>query len=108
IERPNLAQFIDQRPLSPDSAAELLSAVAEAVHFAHGQGILHRDLKPENILLDAKGRPYVTDFGLAYELGGNRSLTMTGEVLGSPAFMSPEQMAGQHDRLGPASDVYAL
>ena len=108
IDGPNLAQFVNGRPLAARTAAELLAAVAEAIHFAHCRGILHRDLKPQNILLDGDGRPHVTDFGLAHQLGQDTGLTVTGQLLGSPAFMSPEQATGQHERLTVASDVYSL
>jgi hypothetical protein len=108
IEGPHLGEFVAGRPLAGGAAAELLMSVAEAIHFAHSQGILHRDLKPQNILLDRSGRPHVTDFGLAYHLGQETGLTLTGQLLGSPAFMSPEQVSGQHRLLAPTSDVYSL
>jgi WD40 repeat protein/tRNA A-37 threonylcarbamoyl transferase component Bud32 len=88
-------------------AARLLAAVARAVHAAHACGILHRDLKPQNILLDAQDRPFVTDFGLAKWLEGAGEPTQTGDCLGTPAYMAPEQ--AQHPaRATVASDVYSL
>lgn len=94
----------------PRRAAELLAEIALAVQYAHERGILHRDLKPSNILLDAGGRPHVADFGLAKRLTGDRELTRTGELIGTPAYMAPERVAGSA-WAGPttiATDVYGL
>jgi WD40 repeat protein len=85
----------------------MIQQVALAVHYAHGKGVIHRDLKPANILLDAEGRARVTDFGLA-KRETDAGLTCTGQVLGTPNFMPPEQIAGAKAELGPATDVYAL
>jgi hypothetical protein len=93
---------------SVDEAARLVSTVARAVHYAHQHGILHRDLKPSNILVDESGEPHVTDFGLAKLAEDNSSLTMTAAVLGTPAYMSPEQAAGQSKGLTTAADIYSL
>src|SRR5690606_19096400 len=81
---------------------------AEAVHYSHEQGILHRDLKPSNVLIDENDQPQVTDFGLAKRLDGESSLTLTGQALGSPGYMSPEQAVGQHSKVTRRSDVYGL
>jgi outer membrane protein assembly factor BamB len=88
-------------------AAKLLATVARAVHFAHQRGILHRDLKPANILLDAEGRPYVADFGLARRIEGDTRLTLSGAIVGTPEYLSPEQ-AQATKRLSTAADVYGL
>src|SRR5262249_52648412 len=72
------------------TAVQVVTAIAHAVHHAHQRGVLHRDLKPSNILLDAQGRPYVTDFGLAKRLNAAHELTQTGEQIGTPAYMAPE------------------
>ncbi|MFN0068323.1 MAG: WD40 repeat domain-containing serine/threonine protein kinase, partial [Limisphaerales bacterium] len=86
----------------------LLSVVARAVHHAHQRGILHRDLKPANILLDADGQPLVADFGLARRLEGGGTLTVSGDVLGTPGYLAPEIAAGGSHRATIASDLYSL
>ena len=95
-------------PLAPRIAAQIVQQVAEAVEYAHQRGIIHRDLKPANILLDGDGHPRVTDFGLAKRTAEYSGLTMTGQVLGTPAYMPPEQARSQHEQVGPRSDVYSL
>ena len=107
VEGGTLAQRLRGGPLPPEEAARLVEKVARAVHFAHARGILHRDLKPANILLTADGEPRVTDFGLAKRLDGAPSQTRTGVVLGTPAYMAPEQAEGRRE-VGPAADVYGL
>jgi tetratricopeptide (TPR) repeat protein/predicted Ser/Thr protein kinase len=106
-------------PLPRGQAAAIVRQVALAVHDAHEHGILHRDLKPANIMLDCRGQPVVMDFGLARRLfvppagpGGEAGpaarLTGTDEIVGTPAYMPPEQVRGDRDALCPASDVYSL
>jgi serine/threonine protein kinase/WD40 repeat protein len=114
VDGQSLAARLAEGPLPPREAAELVATVAEAVDYAHRQGVVHRDIKPSNILLDSQGRPRVTDFGLAKRLGapgtpGHESeLTTTGQILGTPSYMAPEQAAGQVGAVGPAADVYSL
>ncbi len=86
---------------------DVLVPVARAVQFAHQRGILHRDLKPGNLLIDADGTPYVADFGLARRLDSDSSMTRTGQVVGSPSYMSPEQARGEKV-LTTSADVYSL
>ena len=88
--------------------ASVVATVADAVHYAHQRGVLHRDLKPGNILIDAAGQPYVTDFGLAKRVEADNSLTLAGEVLGTPAYMAPEQAAGKTSQTTTAVDIYSL
>jgi serine/threonine protein kinase/Flp pilus assembly protein TadD len=93
--------------MPPRDAAEIVLKVAEAIEYAHRHGIIHRDLKPGNILIGPNGQPNVTDFGLAKCLDSAHSLTGTGQVLGTPAYMAPEQAAGDRE-VGPTADVYSL
>ncbi len=115
IEGSNLAELVREKPLVPRQAAALLKTVAEALHYAHGHGILHRDLKPSNVLIDASNQPHVTDFGLAKRLTSNADLglaaahlTTAGQIIGTPNYIPPEQTAANAGQVGPASDVYSL
>jgi WD40 repeat protein len=104
----SLAGRVKDGPLPPREAAGLVRKVAEAVAYAHGHGIIHRDLKPGNVLLDPGGQPKVTDFGLAKNLAGDSQLTGTGQVMGTPSYMPPEQAEGKFKEIGPAADIYSL
>src|SRR5262245_29191051 len=109
VEGQNLLELVGHRPLPAQKAARYVKLIAEAIHYAHQQGILHRDLKPSNVLIDsATDQPRVTDFGLAKHLDGDSSLTVTGQVLGSPNFMPPEQASGTRGKVSRPSDVYGL
>jgi eukaryotic-like serine/threonine-protein kinase len=104
----SLAQRVAEGPMATRPAAELVERLACAVHAAHQAGIVHRDLKPSNILLTAEGTPKVSDFGLAKLVGSDSARTLSGQVLGSPSYMAPEQAEGQAKHVGPLADVYAL
>ncbi len=118
VNGPNLADAIAERPLDPPTAARLVATLAHAIHYAHNQGIIHRDLKPTNILLAPSDtehepddlfryEPKIADFGLARFSQANTQHTRSGAMLGTPSYMSPEQITDQ-DRVGPASDIYSL
>jgi WD40 repeat protein len=130
VEGGSLSARLKEGPLPPREAADLVRRVAEAVAYAHGRGIIHRDLKPGNILLQMQNAecrmqnekpdsafcilhsafciPKVTDFGLAKRVEGTSHLTLTGEVVGTPNYMAPEQASGKANQTGPAADVYSL
>jgi len=90
------------------TSALLLQKISRAVHFAHQRGIVHRDLKPTNVLIDPESEPHLTDFGLAKRLESGSHLTHTQTVLGTPAYMAPEQAAGLNDQVTGAADIYSL
>jgi tetratricopeptide (TPR) repeat protein/predicted Ser/Thr protein kinase len=108
VEGDNLAVRLASYKDDPEAVARLVAAAAEAVHHAHMRGILHRDLKPANILVDVEGHAHVTDFGLAKRVEAAMDLTVTGALLGTPAYMSPEQAAGRRGTITTATDVYGL
>ena len=93
------------------ATARLLGRLADAMAHAHDQGVVHRDLKPGNVMLDERGKPAITDFGLALRTGGEATdgrVTQSGAALGTPAYMAPEQIVGRQDLIGPRSDIYSL
>lgn len=108
VDGADLAHLVREQPLPAKRAAGYVKTISEAIHFAHTRRILHRDLKPSNVLIDSNDQPRVTDFGLAKNLAHDSDLTLTGQVLGSPSFMPPEQALGQRGRMGSASDIYSL
>ena len=108
VEGKSLQERASRGPLPQREAALIVRQVARAVHYAHQQGVVHRDLKPRNILLATDGTPKVTDFGLAKRVDGGSDLTMSGQILGTPGYMPPEQAAGRLEAVGPHSDVYSL
>ena len=109
IEGLTLGQLVARGPLPAREAATYLKTIAEAIHFAHERNVLHRDLKPSNVLIDsATNQPRVTDFGLAKRLEDETELTFSGQMLGSPNYMSPEQATAKRGTVGRRSDVYSL
>ena len=104
----SLAEHLAEYRDDPRGGSILLADAAEAVHHAHMRGILHRDLKPANILLDADGKPHLTDFGLACRVDGASEATAPGAILGTPAYMSPEQADGRLEAITTSTDVYGL
>jgi WD40 repeat protein/serine/threonine protein kinase len=134
VEGGNLAQMANGMPQPPDPSAQLVQVLARAVHAAHQCGIIHRDLKPANILLAIadfrleiadlpesrtpcdksairnlqSAIPKIADFGLAKRITGDAGQTRTGQVMGTPSYMAPEQAAGKTREVGPAADVYSL
>ena len=108
VDGQSLASLPREKPLSARQAAEFVREAAVAVHAAHQQGTLHRDLKPSNILIDRQGRVRITDFGLAKQITGNSDLTLTGQILGTPSYMPPEQALGKRSLISVGSDVYSL
>jgi serine/threonine-protein kinase len=108
----SLARQLAGRPQPAGPSAQLVETLARAMAYAHAQGIVHRDLKPANVLLAADGTPKISDFGLAKRLdpepSSHHDRTPTGEVVGTPSYMAPEQTWGRSGAVGPAADVYAL
>lgn len=106
IEGESLYQRLLRGPLTLAQATRYVAQIAEALDYAHSQGVIHRDLKPNNILIDALDNLYLMDFGLAKLLAATQSLTQTGTVIGTPAYMAPEQWRGEP--VDARTDIYAL
>jgi WD40 repeat protein len=108
VEGTSLGNVLNEFESDPRKAAGLAVGIARAVHHAHQRGVLHRDLKPSNILIDSVGRPHVTDFGLAKRLESDAEQSISGSVVGTPSYMSPEQAGGHRASITVATDVYGL
>ncbi len=124
VDGPSLATLIAERPIEPNQAALIAIQTAEAISYAHSRGVIHRDLKPANVLLariegsstnslgtqrcSRYGQPKVTDFGLAKQISSRSEITATGQILGTPGYMPPEQAAGKTNEVGELADVYSL
>jgi ABC-type sugar transport system substrate-binding protein/predicted Ser/Thr protein kinase len=102
----SLSDLLNAGPLGLDRTAEIFTQIARGLAYAHSKGVIHRDLKPSNILLDDTGNAYLTDFGLAKILENSEQLTKTGNIVGTPTYMSPEQLRG--DPLDHRSDIYSM
>jgi serine/threonine protein kinase len=108
VEGKSLAAVIREGLLPSQRAARYVQTIVEAICYAHQRGILHRDLKPSNVLIDVADEPRITDFGLAKRIGRDLDLTLTGQVLGSPNFLAPEQATGERGKIGLECDIYSL
>ena len=108
LEGGTLKDRLNGTPQAGRAAAELIATLAETIQAAHRVGIVHRDLKPSNILFSVEGVPKITDFGLAKRLGSDSDQTESGQVMGSPSYMAPEQAQGRAKDAGPTADVYSL
>lgn len=108
VEGRSLSAILHENPLSAKQSAIYVRQMADAIHYAHQQGTLHRDLKPSNILIDKRDQVRITDFGLAMRVDAESDLTRTGQLVGTPSYMPPEQAQGKRSLIGPGSDVYSL
>jgi serine/threonine protein kinase/formylglycine-generating enzyme required for sulfatase activity len=103
-----LASWLTGQQPTQKEAAEICAKIADALHHAHEAGVVHRDLKPSNVMLDGDGEPHILDFGLAKRDAGEIAMTVAGNILGTPAYMSPEQATGKAHEADRRSDIYSL
>ncbi len=108
VEGRSLRAEMKAREIQSREAAVIAEKTARALHFAHDHGIIHRDMKPDNIIMRKDGEPQVLDFGLARDAGSEQHLSVTGQIMGTLAYMAPEQAAGRLDAMDARTDVYAL
>jgi len=108
VEGLSLRERLREGTPPPADSARILEKAARAVHFAHQHGVIHRDLKPENIVIRTDGEPLVMDFGLAREVGSSAQISVSGQLLGTPSYMAPEQARGDVHLTDARTDVYAL
>jgi predicted Zn finger-like uncharacterized protein len=108
VEGKTLEESLKSEVIEVNRAVQIVLEIAEALAHAHESGIVHRDVKPSNVMVDRRGRVFLTDFGLAHLAESAAKLTQDGTVLGTPAYMAPEQAAGRRERVLPSSDQYSL
>ncbi len=108
VPGPTLAKLMRETRPSPQQAAAWVARIAEALDYAHGCGVVHRDVKPANVMMDRDGLPMIADFGLARHADAGATLTQEGDILGTPAYMPPEQASGRGHAADARSDVYSL
>jgi hypothetical protein len=108
IEGQSLSDWMHDRRINHRDIVQLVAKIADALHCAHQQGIIHRDFKPSNVMIDSAGEPHLMDFGLARREAGEVTMTVDGQILGTPTYMSPEQASGQGHWADRRTDVYSF